>query len=334
MRRYFSLLPFLILACIVALPAHGQEAIAISKLVEKDKDISVRDITRINDAIIVSDTLDGWQVVWMGGLNGAQAAYNNWSGGGANSISVTISTVFGLRYRKDKFAYAMDTNLKYGKARIAEEGTRKTDDRIAINNKFSYQFNNEKWSVFANVNFSTQFDRGFDYGSGNSKKLISSFFSPAYFTQIAGVAFTPVGYFSAQAGVAMKETIVANDALTERYGLYHTVVNKSSSPFFPGQYGVYSRKPDNFRFEPGYSTGLFFEKTLFSNIKLVSSAETFTNLQKSIASTDVHFSNELVGKINDFMNMSFQFVMIYDDDYSKKVQVKQVLSAGLSVTLL
>ena len=311
MHKYVSL--FIILLTLAAIePANGQEAIAISKLVEKDKDISMADITRINDAIIVADTLDGWQASWVWGLNGAQAAYNNWSGGGTNTISATGSTVFGLRFRKDRFAYALDTNLKYGKARISGEGTRKTDDRIAVNNKFSYQFNNERWSAFANVNFSTQFDEGYDY-SVEPDSLISNFFAPAYFTQIAGVAYTPTGYFSAQGGLAMKETIVSDDELTGTYGL---------------------EEGKNIRFEPGYSTGLFFEKILFSNIKLVSSVETFTNLQKSISSTDIHFSNELIGKINDFMNMSFQYAMVYDDDFSKRVQIKQVLSAGVSVNIL
>src|SRR5699024_1819412 len=135
--------------------------------------------------------------------------------------------------RKNRFAYALNTSLKYGKAKIREEGTRKTDDRIAINNKFSYLFDNERWSAFANINFSTQFDQGFNYDVPDIEDpiLISEIFSPAYFTPVVGIAYTPTGYFSAQTGIAMKETIVANDALAERYGLYDVVVNKSQDVF-------------------------------------------------------------------------------------------------------
>lgn len=312
MRNYFFIPAFILLILAGASPLLAQEAIEISELLEDEKDISIQDISKIDETVIVADTLEGWDANWDGGLNGAQAAYNNWSQGGTNTISVSASTVFDLKYRKDRFAYALGTNFKYGKARIQEEGTRKTDDRIAINNKFSYLFNNERWSAFANVNFSTQFDKGFDYSS-EQDSLISKFFAPAYFTQVAGLAYTPTEYFSAQAGMAMKETIIGDTALSGRYGLA------------PGE---------KFRFEPGYSTALFFEKELFSNISLVSSVETFTNLQTDISSTDVHFSNELVGEINDFMDMSFQYVVVYDEDFSKKVQVKQVLSAGLSVNIL
>ncbi|WP_372634025.1 DUF3078 domain-containing protein [Fodinibius sp.] len=315
MRKYVPLFVFVWLMLGFMRPVSGQEAIRISELLKDDGDISIQDISRIDKTVVVADTLDGWQASWVGGINGAQAAYNNWSQGGTNTISVTGSTVFNLKFRKERFAYALDTNLRYGKARIEDEGTRKTDDRVAINNKFSYLFNNDKWSAFANINFSTQFDKGFDYSVPDTvqPRLISKIFSPAYFTQITGIAFTPADYFSLQAGMAMKETIIADTSLSERYGL-----------------GAGER----FRFEPGYSTAMFFEKELFSNVRLISSVETFTNLQRNLSSTDVHFSNELVGKINNFMNMSFQYVTIYDDDYSKKVQVKQVLSAGISVSIL
>jgi len=42
----------------------------------------------------------------------------------------------------------------------------------------------------------------------------------------------------------------------------------------------------------------------------------------------------MIGKINDFMNMSFQFVIIYDSDFNNLLQIKQVLSAGVSFNIL
>lgn len=316
MQRQLLSITFLlgILFC-VQIPVMGQEAIEISELLEEDKDISVRDMSRINSKVEVADSLDGWRVDWVGGLNGAQASYDNWSQGGVNTISVTASTVLNAKYRNNKFAYALATNLKYGKAKLEGEGTRKTDDRIAINNKFSYLFTDERWSAFANINFSTQFDEGFDYDvpDGQQPDLISKFFAPAYFTQIAGIAYNPSDYFTAEAGLAMKETIVADTRLSTRYGLD------------PGE---------KFRFEPGYSLAMNFEKQVFSNVRLISTVETFTNLQRHVDNTDVNFSNELIGKINDFMNMSLQFVMVYDSDFNRELQIKQVLSAGISYSIL
>lgn len=295
--------------------SQAQEAIEIGNLLSGEDEISATEMSRVNSAVIVSDTLRGWDYDWIGGLNGSQAAYSNWSQGGVNTISMTASTVFNLRYRKDHFAYAFSTNLKYGKARLEGQGTRKTDDKIAINNKFSYLFDDDRWSAFGNINFSTQFDQGFDYKvpEGAEPILISNFFAPAYFTQIVGIAYNPTDYFTAEAGLAMKETIVSDTALSTRYGLD------------PGE---------QFRFEPGYSISLLFEKSIVSNVKLISSVETFTNLQRQLTNTDITFSNELIGKINDYLNTSLQFVMIYDDDFSKKAQIKQVLSVGFSFSIL
>lgn len=293
----------------------NEEAIEISRLIENESDISIRDMSRINRKVVVADSLDGWYTNWQTGLNGAQASYDNWSQGGVNTVSVTASTVFDVKYRKNRFAYAFATNLKYGQARLEGEGTRKTDDRIAVNNKFSHRFSDEHWSAFANINFSTQFDRGFDYNVPDDEDpiLLSNFFAPAYFTQIAGIAYNPTDYFTAEAGLAAKETIVSDAQLSERYGL----------------------DPDQqFRFEPGYSLAMNFEKNVFSNVMLHSSVETFTNLQRHVDNTDVNLSNELIGKINDVMNMSFQFVIVYDSDFNREMQIKQVLSAGLSYSIL
>lgn len=315
MDKFFKAVAVLLLCFLSLSEAMAQEAIEISDLLAEDDDISASDISRVNSAIIVSDTLRGWDYNWVAGLNGSQAAYRNWSQGGVNTISVTASSVFNLQYRKEKFAYALTTNLKYGKAKLEGEGTRKTDDRIAVNNKFSYLFEDERWSAFGNINFATQFDEGFNYNvaEGEDPILISKFFAPAYFTQIAGIAFEPIDFFTAEAGLALKQTIVSDTTLSTRYGLD------------PGE---------KFRFEPGYSTALNFEKTILDNVKLNSTFETFTNLQRNVRSTDIVFSNEIVGKINNYLNTTFQFIMIYDDDFSKKAQIKQVLSVGFSYSFL
>lgn len=262
--------------------------------------------------VILQDTTEGWQHEWVGGFNGSQASYRNWSQGGVNTVSLTASTLFNLKYRKKRFGYNLVTNFKYGQARIEGESNRKTDDKIAIANQFKYLFEDSRFSVFGNINFSTQFDKGFDYGE-EPKVLLSRFMAPAYFSQVLGVGFNPNDYFLAQAGVAMKETIVSDAELSTRYGLDE------------GQ---------TFRFEPGYSIILNFEKNIVSNVRLVSSLETFSNLQQSVKKTDVHFSNEVIGNINDYLNTSFQFVLVYDEDFSRELQIKQVLSVGFSFSLL
>ena len=294
--------------------AQSQKAISISRVVNDDNDISVEDINQVNSTIIVSDTLVGWQVDWVGAFKGAQAAYSNWSNGGVNTISVTGSSLFNAMYRAGRFAYALSTDLRYGLSHIDNEGTRKINDKISINNKFSQLFGADSlWTIFANINFTTQFDKGFDYSEEDNPILISEFMAPAYFTQIVGVGYLPTESLSFTSGLALKETFVLNDSLSTVYGLA------------PG---------DNFRFEPGFALGIQFEKEIFENVKLLTSLESFTNIKRSFSRTDIFFNAELIGEINDFLNMSFQFAAIYDDDFSEQLQIKQVLAAGLTFTLL
>lgn len=271
---------------------------------------------KAQEAITISDTLSGWHQNWQVSLNGSQASYSNWSRGGTNNISGTGGTTFTSHYREGQFAYGFLINARYGKSKIQNEGVRKTSDRLAVRNRFLYDFQRENsdMAFFGNINFNTQFDKGFDYGAGplGEDVLISNFMAPGYFSQNVGIAYVPNDYFSAEAGMGLKQTIVRNTDLSERYGL---------------------DAGESFKSEAGFNLGLNFSKDIFENVGFSSTLETFTNMNKAVSSTDVYFSSQLIGRINSFMNATLQFDLIYDDDFSKEVQLSQILSLGVSFTL-
>lgn len=266
-------------------------------------------------SISIPDTLEGWDQSWVASLNGSQAAYNNWSQGGVSSISGTGSSVFTLYYKEGQFSYGFRTNLKYGQSNIKGQGVRKTDDLISIRNRFNYAFREDgTLSGYGTINFRTQFDQGFEYATedGQPDILISNFFAPAYLSEGIGVAYDPSPAFTFEAGLGLKQTFVNDDDLAPIYGL---------------------DAGENFRSEGGLTTGINFEKEVFEDILFASSVETFTNFLTPIDETDVFWANELVGQINSIVSASFQFELRYDNDFSSEVQLKQVLSAGVSVNL-
>ena len=171
------------------------------------------------------------------------------------------------------------------------------------------------YSTYANINFRTQFDKGYEYASepDGSDLLISRFMAPAYFQQGTGIAFVPSDHFTAEAGLAFKQTIVTDDELVTDYGL---------------------ETGRNIKNEGGLTIGVSFEQSVAPNFLLSSSLESFTNINNAISSTDIYFSNELTGKINDLISTSIQFNLAYDDDFSKEIQVMQSLSLGVSFILL
>ncbi|MCH2450286.1 MAG: DUF3078 domain-containing protein [Gracilimonas sp.] len=265
--------------------------------------------------ISIPDTLKGWDQSWVASLNGSQAAYNNWSQGGVSSISGTGSSIFTVYYKQGQFSYGFRTNLKYGQSNIKGQGVRKTDDLISIRNRFNYTFREDgTLSGYGTINFRTQFDQGFEYATeeGQPDVLISNFFAPAYLSEGIGIAYDPVPAFTFEAGLGLKQTFVTDDDLAVNYGL---------------------DAGDNFRSEGGLTTGINFEKEIFEDILYASSVETFTNFLIPINETDIFWSNELIGQINSIVSASFQFELRYDNDFSNEIQLKQVLSAGVSVNL-
>lgn len=268
------------------------------------------------DSITVPDTLQGAKTTWVVGLNGSQASYSNWSQGGSNNISATGTSAISTLYRKNKFAYGFLLDTRYGKTRIENEGTRKIADRLYFLNRFLYTINedNPELKLFTNLLFRTQFDKGYDYGAAEDGGdiLISKFMAPAYFSENIGLAWVPSDIFSAEAGLGLKQTYVSDESLSETYGL---------------------DEGDQFRSEAGLTFGASLETDLLENVQFFSSIQTFTNVNTGINSTDVFFSNKLIGRINSYLNTNLSLDLVYDDDFSKEIQVAQILSVGISYSI-
>ena len=260
----------------------------------------------------VPDSLEGWEVGWNAGLNGSQATFENWSQGGVNSVTLTSSTVFDSKYRKNQFVYRNSVNIKYGQTKVDDDDFRKTDDKLEIGNRFDYFFS-DVTTFYADIKLRTQFDKGFDFPDDDTEILISNFFAPGYFTESIGISYQPVNYFSVETGMGFKQTIVRIDSLAPLYGV---------------------DAGDNTRLEAGWAVSINFSKEIFENVSYSSNMDSFTSLDAGLSSTDVYWSNEIIGSINDIMNATFQLDLLYDDDITSQLQLKQVISIGVAVNIL
>ena len=265
------------------------------------------------ETVFIPDTLDNeWVTVWIGGINGSQSTFNNWAAGGQNNVAATIFTRVNGAYRKGNFTYGYVLNLRYGITNIEGEESRKTDDRIATKHRASYIINEENtMNAFAEISFITQFYAGYDY-SNDPRKRISDFMAPGFFNQSIGYAYTPRDFISFEAGLGLKQTFVNDEDLTPSFGV---------------------EDGENIFSEGGFQSGISFSKEVLKNVTYTSRFETFSNLKKSLVSTDISWANEITGKINDYLSTTFQYEMMYDDDIvADELQTKQILSAGLLIT--
>lgn len=255
------------------------------------------------------DSVSPWTLELRGILNGAQASYSNWEQGGVNTLAIKAGTNFNARYRRDNLGYNLNIGLEYGQAKI-DDDLRKTDDEISVRNTFRWFFEDDRWSMVSNFNFLSQFDEGEDNAG---EVVVSKFLAPAYITETLGISFQPLEYFSAEFGASARQTIVQDTDLSVRYGL---------------------DEDSNFRNELGFSFLFQFDKEIWENLRYVSSLETFSNANQHVDRSDFSFNNEVIGKVNDVLNANLRFTMLYRDDVSKKIQIRQTLSLGLSFRLI
>jgi len=280
--------------------------LGISTNVAPAMSVSVQDsLSKAAGSSTKPDSVKYWTKKWTLSLNGSQASYSNWSQGNNNSVAATGGNMFNATYKRDRYSYDMLLNLRYGQTKINGTDIRKTDDLIHFKNRINHLLHATQYTAYLEVDFRTQFDAGYD----KNRVYISDFMSPGYLQETAGLGYKPVDFIQLQSGFTLKQTFVADTLHSSRYGV---------------------TAGKNFRSEGGFSMGASFKKNIAKNLVLNSNVQTFTNFFQSVDHTDVMFNNELTGKINSFMNTNIQFALMYDRDFNKQIQVKQVLAVGLS----
>lgn len=247
-----------------------------------------------------------WDFTFRTGLDGSQAYYREWAQGGVDRIAVTASTVFTGTYTEGPYQYALRINLRYGQTRQDRGAFRKSEDRIRIRNQFRRKFEDERFSLTANVNFETQFDKGYDR---DFEVVQSRFMSPGTLTETVGLSYDPDSYLQSMVGISLRQTFISDTSLSERYGL---------------------DKGSWFRNEAGFTVILNYEREIWDNVSYTGYLESFSNLQESLLSTDFIITNEFEGKINDYLSTNFEFSLRYNNDITNALQIKQILSVGLN----
>ncbi|MDL2230686.1 DUF3078 domain-containing protein [Alistipes sp. OttesenSCG-928-L06] len=263
-----------------------------------------------------------WTHQRVGGINLSQVSYNNWAAGGDASVAGDVNFSYALDYKKDKILWQNRLELAYGLNNTDANGTRKTNDKIYLNSMFGYKMS-EHWYATLAVNFQTQFDDGYKYGSDNAKTLISRFMSPGYLSVGPGVTWTPKPWFTATFSPATwRGTFVMSDSLS----------NQGAFGVDPGKH-LLSEFGGNVKLEANYE--------FLPNMTVYSRLELFSNYLDKPKNVDVRWDTQVAMKINKWFSASLNLNLIYDDDTKfptddgrqvAKLQLKEVLGVGLQVT--
>jgi hypothetical protein len=246
-----------------------------------------------------TDTVMGWKEGGVFAINLAQTSLTNWAAGGQNSLSVNGIFSSFANYKQGKSSWDNSLDLGYGLLKQGKNADfMKTDDKIDLTSKYGRKaFKNFNYAAF--LNFKTQMSPGYKYPDTQNK--ISDLCAPAYLLLALGLDYKPSQYFSAFiAPLTAKFTFVRDQALADA-GAFGVTPGKNSR----GEIGGYLRAI--------YTKGDFKDEFL-KNVSFTTKLDLFSNYRKNPQNIDVSWETLIALKVNKYISVNFNTVLIYDDN--------------------
>jgi hypothetical protein len=294
------------------------------------------------EAAAPPDTLGQWATDATGKLALSQAAFRNWREGGISTIAVTSGVTGKATRTTSNWSQRYEGRLAFGLVQQDTLAVRKSEDVIRLALALRYRgdgfFRLFNPTVAADVR--TQFASGFDFEDnpfpeGTPQNPVgvegpvpvetSAFFAPAILQQSLGLTYEPAPWFIQRVGFATKETVVALERLQVLYGNAEVVEGPGGEArIVNGQIA---------RFEAGAEAVSQLDREIFTNVRLQSTLSLFAAVNQANR-PDVYFENLVTLKVNAWLSTNLELVTIYDTNISRELQLKQVLSVGLSFVLI
>jgi Protein of unknown function (DUF3078) len=260
---------------------------------------------------VKKDTVNIWIPTMVTGLNLSQIAFSNWTQGGSNAIAWTLTANVGYDYKGETWGLQNHLKAAYGRTKLGGQGTITTDNALFVENVLTY---NVGWDVnpFFSNTIITTITNGYSYAAAQPV-LIANFFDPGYVTQSLGFNYTKLKNFSTRLGVATQEV-------------------------FANKYRQYTDNPDTpnkleaFKLETGMESVTQAKMNLADNLLLTTGLRLFTRFN-NLTVWDVRWDNVIVAKVNSFINVNFNYSLVYQKDQSLTTQMKEGLQVGLVYTI-
>jgi len=249
-----------------------------------------------------------WTPEGVTGINISQVSLTNWTQGGESSFTWTLFGNFGLTYADSSWKIANKLKIAYGMTKLGSKDFRNNDNELYFETVVAYKIN---WAVdpFFSNTIRTVIANAFDY-TKTPEERISSFFDPGYITQSLGFTFDKLKGFTTRLGIGLQETF------TNTFRQYSD--DKKTND-----------KVEAFKLETGIESVTEGSYTLAENLLHTSKLRLFGRLNE-LDYWDVRWDNTSTAKINSFLNVNLNILMIYERAQSPKTQLKEALQIGLT----
>ena len=252
-----------------------------------------------------------WVPKAVAGLNLSQISLSNWTQGGEDAISWTLMGNGSLSYRGNMLHFKNDLKLAYGRTKLGSADFRTTDNELYLESVIS---RNIGWAVdpyFSNT-IRTALAAGFNYDADPDTQ-IAGFFDPGYLTQSLGFTYNKTTGFSSRLGFAVQEVI------TNKFIFYSDDTSTADV--------------EKIKVETGIESVTTAEYTIMENVLLKSKLRLFSRFE-SFDIWDVRWDNTIAAQVNEYINVSFVFLLVYEEAQIKKRQIKEALQLGITYNLL
>ena len=254
----------------------------------------------------------GWNPAGVLSLNVSQVAFDNWTLGGENSFALVSINDFGLAYKNSPVLWKNQLKVTVGQSKTGDNEIQTTDNELFFESIVSYDVG---WLVdpYAAATFSTVIFNGYNYDT-TPRLQTSAFVDPAYITESFGFTYDKNKFITTRLGLAFRETIAS------RFTQY------TDDPDTPGE-------AETFKFETGIESVTGLNWNLLENITYSSSLSLFSAFE-TLDVWDVAWDNTMTGKINDYVNASLSFKLVYNKDQSARTQLKEAIQIGITYALI
>lgn len=261
-----------------------------------------------------------WKSEAIGRLAGSQVGFQNWAEGGVNTLAISLGIDGSSEVDRGGWQQKFAAKLGFGLVKQDTLQFRKAEDLIRLSATFNYNGAGflDKLHPTAAIQARTQFASGFNFeknpfGDGRRPPVkVSAFLAPATITQSIGMTYQARPWISQRFGIAGKETIVTIEELRP---LYNVDADKSV------------------RYELGLEAFTDFNKEVFKNVLVKSTLGLFAAFNTP-ESPDLIWENVVNMKVNSWLQVNFEWSVLFDKDVSDQAQLKEVLSVGLSYHIL
>lgn len=276
--------------------------------------------TVINDSLIVPIDTVGWHIESTFDLKFTQVTLHNWAGGGQSSIAFNTAFSYTADYKGLHTTWTNSFDMDYGFFNQARSVYwAKSDDRIDINSLFG-RILWHHWELETFLSFKSQFSAGYSnpLAPDSAKVTISDFLAPGYIGFGTGFDYKPSEHFNVLiAPLSAKFTLVNNQLLADQ-AAFGVINEKDSLGNGIAGSGKKVRK------EFGGTFKIMFKTHVNDKFDLHAKFELFSNYLITPQNIDVNGELLVNWKLNKFLSVSINLVLIYDNDVQITRQTKEI----------